>query len=319
MRDVFGGELRKTETGVLKRKFGIIPFSVLDTKTSEWTKRKKSWLDLGINSELGRDDDLLGFTKLHSTGKERLLKDMGTSVFDPVLCELMYDWFCPNEAYILDPFAGGSVRGIVANYKGHKYTGIELRKEQVEANNQQGNDILIDNVPNWICDDSDSMLDLIDDEYDFVFTCPPYFDLEVYSDDPNDISNMDYDSFHDKYKSILCKSADKLKNNRFFCIVLGDVRRFPRDSNWYRNLLGHTKQIMMDKGLHLYNELILLNHQGGAGMRVDLAMKKRKIVKVHQNVLVFYKGDSVHDIPEDFDYIEEDLPTTDITNEFFKY
>lgn len=32
---------------------------------------------------------------------------------------------------ILDPFAGGSVRGIVANFLGFNYTGLELRPEQV--------------------------------------------------------------------------------------------------------------------------------------------------------------------------------------------
>jgi len=35
---------------------------------------------------------------------------------------------------VLDPFAGGSVRGIVASRLGYRYVGIELRQEQVEAN-----------------------------------------------------------------------------------------------------------------------------------------------------------------------------------------
>ncbi|MGB3315839.1 MAG: DNA methyltransferase, partial [Albidovulum sp.] len=39
----------------------------------------------------------------------------GTSIFDPVLCEIAYRWFCPQGGTVLDPFAGGSVRGIVAS------------------------------------------------------------------------------------------------------------------------------------------------------------------------------------------------------------
>ncbi|MFT7593218.1 MAG: hypothetical protein ACI8R4_000531 [Paracoccaceae bacterium] len=35
----------------------------------------------------------------------------GTSIFDPVLCEIAYRWFCPQGGTVLDPFAGGSVRG----------------------------------------------------------------------------------------------------------------------------------------------------------------------------------------------------------------
>src|SRR5882724_9329726 len=58
----------------------------------------------------------------------------GTSIFDPVLCELAYRWFCPPEAQVLDPFAGGSVRGVVASLLGYLYTGVELRGEQVAAN-----------------------------------------------------------------------------------------------------------------------------------------------------------------------------------------
>ena len=63
----------------------------------------------------------------------------GTSIFDPVLTELCYRWFCPSGGLILDPFAGGSVRGIVASVLGYKYEGFELRAEQVAANANTGN------------------------------------------------------------------------------------------------------------------------------------------------------------------------------------
>jgi hypothetical protein len=58
----------------------------------------------------------------------------GTSIFDPVVCEIAYRWFCPPGGTVLDPFAGGSVRGIVASRLGRRYVGIELRAEQVAAN-----------------------------------------------------------------------------------------------------------------------------------------------------------------------------------------
>ena len=78
----------------------------------------------------------------------------GTSIFDPVLCELAYTWYTPPDAEILDPFAGGSVRGIVASYLGRNYTGIDLRGEQIEANKIQGSEIVPDNMPYWITGDS---------------------------------------------------------------------------------------------------------------------------------------------------------------------
>lgn len=61
----------------------------------------------------------------------------GTSIFDPVLCELAYRWFSPKGGVVLDPFAGGSVRGIVCAALGRRYVGIDLRQEQIEANRAQ--------------------------------------------------------------------------------------------------------------------------------------------------------------------------------------
>lgn len=81
-------------------------------------------------------------------GAERTIT--GTSVFDPVLCELAYRWFCPPGGLILDPFAGGSVRGIVASKLGRKYLGIDLRAEQIEANRQQAKTIGGKPKPKWI-------------------------------------------------------------------------------------------------------------------------------------------------------------------------
>ena len=35
------------------------PFSILDTRQGYWQDRKRAWKDLGIESEVGRDDALI--------------------------------------------------------------------------------------------------------------------------------------------------------------------------------------------------------------------------------------------------------------------
>lgn len=60
--------------------------------------------------------------EMDETSGKNLSAGSGTSIFDPVLCELAYRWFCPPGGSILDPFAGGSVRGIVAGILGREYT-----------------------------------------------------------------------------------------------------------------------------------------------------------------------------------------------------
>jgi DNA modification methylase len=68
--------------------------------------------------------------------------------------------FALMDGLILDPFAGGSVRGIVANYLGYRYTGLELRQEQVDSNREQSLNILdlLNNQPQWYCGDSEKLL-----------------------------------------------------------------------------------------------------------------------------------------------------------------
>lgn len=213
----------------------------------------------------------------------------GTSIFDPVLTELCYKWFCPPGGTILDPFAGGSVRGVVASVMGYQYHGVELRSEQVEANRGQL-DICREPAPTWTVGDSariDTLLPSV--SADMVFSCPPYANLEVYSDDPRDLSQMPYGQFIEAYRSIIKKSTDMLKDNSFACFVVGEVR--DKRGNYY-NFVGDTVTAFMDVGLNFYNEGILITAVGSLPVRVGKQFKAgRKLGKTHQNVLVFCKGD----------------------------
>ena len=149
--------IEKTKS-TLREQFLVPPFSVLDTRQGYWQDRKKQWKSIGIKSEVGRDNKMLKHLKENAQkvndGKENTLSEV--SIFDPVLCETMYTWFGKPNGTILDPFAGGSVRGIVASYKQMNYTGFDIRPEQIEANEAQkyicdGNE----HPPRWIlCDSS---------------------------------------------------------------------------------------------------------------------------------------------------------------------
>lgn len=211
----------------------------------------------------------------------------GTSIFDPVLCELMYKWFCTPNGKIYDCFAGGSVRGIVADKLGYDYHGIDLRQEQIDANNQ--NAIECGVKPNWYCDDSlNADKYIADDSCDMIFSCPPYADLEVYSDDERDISNMEYDKFCEVYAEIISIACRKLKQDRFAVFVVGDVRD---KKGFYRNFIDYTKKCFNDNGLLTYNEAILLDSLSTAPIRAGKQFNaSRKLCKVHQNILIFYKG-----------------------------
>lgn len=215
----------------------------------------------------------------------------GTSIFDPVLCELAYRWFCPPGGTVLDPFAGGSVRGVVASALGRRYVGVDLSAKQLEANRSQAAGLCKEPLPIWHHGDSRELATLAPElEADFVFSCPPYADLEVYSDDPRDLSAMDWPGFLAAYRQIIAVATARLRPDRFACFVVGDVRD-PKGN--YRNLPGETIAAFLAAGLTLYNEAILVTAVGSLPVRAGKAFASgRKLGKTHQNVLCFLKGDA---------------------------
>lgn len=312
--------------GSLEDKFLIPPVSILDTKTERWKKRKDFWNSFDLNSGCSRENmdvqgGLSGSVPRYYTQKEKVEKKLGRkltckefeenyldlsntnlkftnsggllSLFDPVVAELCYLWFCPKGGTILDPFSGGVTRGFVAMKTGHHYTGIDIRKEQVEANNEAIERIGVgekDVRPNFICGDSRNCDNIVADRgFDLVFSCPPYADLEKYSDDPSDISNMNYRDFKEAFRDIIRKSVSMLKEDRFAIFVIQEVR--DKSSGLYYNLLRDTIGFFEEAGAHFYDDIILAVPFGSVAIRASRNFQSsRKIGKVHQNVLVFYKG-----------------------------
>lgn len=541
------------EDGALQERFVVPPFTVLDARQGYWGDRKRAWVELGIQSEVGREDDLVYAGGIRTRTDH--MYSTGTSVFDPVLCEIAYRWFCPEDGHVLDPFAGGSVRGITAALLGRGYTGIDLREEQVVANRDQWakirsdapatqtdpedhrpeetpveerdgywfkrddryivagvpggkartcwamaqgadglitagsrqspqvnivaqiaqelgvpcrvhvpqgdttpelreamvagaelvqheagyNNVLISRAtedaeetgyryipfgmmcqdavdqtreqvanlpagaerlvvpvgsgmslsgilwgledhnnpipvlavqvgkdpggtldewappgwrnrvtlvessldyhdhapqttfkgvrldpvyeakciphlepgdclwvvgirrsragedvphgePRWITGDSTDVLPTLPEgSVDLVFTCPPYHDLEQYSDDPRDLSNADWDEFQEAYREIIAGAAARLKPHRFMVIVIGEARD---PDGAYRGLVPLTVEAARDAGLAYYNEAVLVTPVGSLPIRTSHTFPDtRKLGKCHQNVLVFVKGD----------------------------
>ncbi len=555
-------------------------FTLWDARGADWMKRKETWVALGLKSEDGRAENLTFAKSAQSTNVYALRNEMraanggidpsweeiiaeaerrgikvaeGTSIFDPVLCELAYSWFCPAGGRVLDPFSGGSVRGVVAAALGREYVGVDLRGEQVEANRVQWeaisggsleladftpdhtpveehggflvkrddlfmiagvpggkvrscwalsqgaegglitagsrqspqvnivaqiarrlglpcrvhvpsgeltpelsaaqtagaeviqhapgyNNVIIararedakargwreipfgmecveaveatasqvanlpfgefkrlvmpcgsgmslsgvllgmlrsghtfpvlavqvgadptkrldefapknwrelvslvkspldyhDHAPTtrlgdleldpvyeakclpflqegdllwsvgvrqtvvrggslewpapvWVEGDSCNLDTLAPGEYDFIWSCPPYGDLEVYSDSPDDLSNMGHEAFMAAYRNIIAKACAMLRPDRFAGWVIGDFRD---DRGLYRNFVAETIQAFLDAGLALYNEAVLVTPLASLPIRAGRQFAgSRKLGKGHQNVLVFVKGD----------------------------
>lgn len=292
--------------GKLNQKFGVPPFSVLDARQGYWQERKKWWRD--IIGDVGQArDSAAAYTASLITDKYGIASPNTTSILDPVLSEIVCRWFAPHDGCkVFDCFAGDTVFGYVSAYLGHSFTGIELREEQVDFNTKSVGNL----DAQYICDDGRHVADHLGQaSQDLFFSCPPYFDLEQYSDLPNDASNQEtYEDFYKIIDEAFTKAVGCLKDDRFAVVVCGDVRD-KRDGRYY-GFPDDIKQTMIRNGLVLYNEMILVDPVGTATIRANNNMKSRKVVKVHQNVLVFYKGDT-RKISKVFPEIEVDVDASE--------
>ncbi len=175
--------------------------------------------------------------------------------------------------------------------------GCELRGAQVQANRAQWDEIAeslgaVDAVPPvWQHGDSTHIgKHCVGVEADLLFSCPPYADLEVYSNDPADISNKAYPEFLQMYRKIIAESCKLLKDDRFAVFVVGEVRG---KNGAYHNFVADTVQAFLDAGLSYYNEAVMITPVGSLAIRAGRQFSaSRKMAKGHQNVLVFVKGDA---------------------------
>lgn len=324
------------DNGSLNDRFVVPPFSILDTRKGYWQARKKMWRELIGDMGESRNDtlisspeikykDLYQRTRKHReelgvSFKEYLDKyvsddvkereaskvlSAGVSLLDPVMAEIVCRWFGQENCKTFDCFAGDSIFGYVSAYLGNEFTGIELRTEQAKLNNERVEGM----TAHYINDDGQNVAQHIEaNSQDLLFSCPPYFDLEKYSDLENDASNQEtYEDFIKILDNAFKSAVTCLRDNRFAVVVVGDVR--DKKTGFYYDFCGDIKRIFKEAGMSLYNEIILVETGASTALRAGRYMESRKVAKMHQNILVFYKGET-KDIKKNFkkiEYASEDL------------
>lgn len=285
----------------LSDRFLIPPFDIFNARGGEWNERKRYWNSIIKDKAQARADASCNMSDTEKYGKA-FTSDV--SILDPVLSEIVCKWFAPNNCSCFDCFAGDTVFGYVSAYLGNTFTGIELRQEQADFNNNATKGL----NARYICDDGRNVLNHIKEEsQDLLFSCPPYFDLEVYSDNENDASNQDtYEDFYDILDTAFSNAIKALKENRFAVIVVGDIR--DKKTGAYYNFPNDIINTFRKNGMILYNNIKILTPIGTAQIRAGKYMQYRKTAHVYQDVLVFYKGN-----PKEIKSIFKEVEVADVS------
>ena len=266
------GETVETKLLSIKDRLGFIPISVWRPDWSITKEWKALIADDGSTRELVGNEMALPGSKYK------------TSIFNPHLAMMILSAYCPQNARIFDAFAGGGTRAIVAASMGFDYLGVELRGEEVDRIRERGE--YLGKKFEIVCGDS-TKYEPEPEAFDFSYSCPPYYDLEVYSKLEGDISNAsDYGACLDMLHASLNKTNIALKPGSLCVWVVGNFR----DKNGYlRHFNGDVINCARNAGFVLHDELIWWGASGAAHQRAGQFEANRKSVRVHEYIIVLKK------------------------------
>lgn len=312
------GEKRKKAAGKLKDKFVVSPFTVLDTRNKDWLARRQLWLQIGMTGSIGSPptNSNAPQPKHVSEAKAKYEKAIGGSVSwdafldshpnfagrspipdisNPVIAEALYNWFLPTRrpGRILDPFAGDSVRGIVAAMLGHSYTGIDLSAAQVTANTNSAREIF-DSLaitpkafPRWIVGDSAKLDTILDrsEMFDFIFADIPT-PTALSTESPDDLAGMTGKKYETTLARIIAGASARLFSNRFAAWIAQDYRE--RETGSLCSLYAATIDA---SPVPLYNHAAILTAVQTLAIRVGKEFNaSRQLGKAHKDAAILFNG-----------------------------
>ena len=211
------------------------------------------------------------------------------SIFPYQLAVWMLLRYAPPGSKVLDAFAGGPPRAVAASMEGYEYHGVDIRQEAIDENLTLLNKLNL--AADYYLDDATLMKTVEDTDFDFSYTCPPYYDLEIYSNNPNDLSNSkNYQTFNEFMKQSIVNIYDRLKPGSFSCMVVGNFR--DKKTSELIDFRGDTVNNHKSAGFIFWQDIVLAKSKGSAAVRAGNSWKGKKLVPQHEYLLVFKKPES---------------------------
>lgn len=292
-------------------KFGIWPTTVWDVDYSDaLTQRLKRWIgdlsDWGmVRQDVGKSKS---YHRIGASGTVRknlqATQSSGTnscygkegaqfhvSVFNPAIAAWALNCFAPEEGTCYDPFAGGGTRAIMAAKHGLRYVGCEIRQEECEAVEARlrANEVDGDRAQIHCRDARDAAAYIAHGTADFLLTCPPYYNLEMYDGGEADLSMAPtYRDFLDGLERSILAAHAILKPGSLACWIIGIFR----DSTTGTLIPFHhdVARLHQQHGYLMKEEVVLAHKNNGAIQRVgNFSKGNHYLVRTHEYLQVYVR------------------------------
>ncbi|MDP2662094.1 MAG: DNA methyltransferase [Dehalococcoidia bacterium] len=301
----------KEQFETAKEKYGIWPVTVwphdptaeVDARMPGAGALKKAIGDSGasramLNSETAR--------YRRKGAKVESKNTTGASLFSPAYAYWILNLYGPPEgSLVLDPFAGGGTRAIVAAASGYDYYGLEIRPEEAERVNTVLQEFGYDSQARVVTGDATNFWAReMGKKADFLITCPPYYDLEEYggptaimSDGKSNFGDLSmassYEQFLTGMRAVIRETKAALQPGALSCWVVG----LHRDQHERLLPLHHDiARLHVAENFTLREEVILYNKGGMALWRVGNFEKgNENLIRTHEYLMVFRNWESDND------------------------
>lgn len=187
----------------------------------------KNWKELDINT-----DSLWMITERDKSGKH---KNVYHGNFIPQIPNQLIRRYTKENDTILEPFMGSGTTLFECEKLNRKYIGFDINPEMLDYVHESMRDgEYKDHYYISQCNSLDEKQ--VDENIEnankklntqsvqFVLMHPPYMDIVKFTDDKNDLSQIDnINEFIEQFKIICENSLQHLDKDRYFAIVIGDV------------------------------------------------------------------------------------------------
>lgn len=182
------------------------------------------------------------------SGLRRILRtrDGARSVvnFKPAIAKYIYDHYCPQNGNTLDPCAGygGRLAGCIASNKNITYHGIDPDGPTATGNMKMASfykNMYLKGIEteriwkfNFKFDlgCAEDIMSTLKNEYDLIFTSPPYHNVEQYSNEPiqSYLKFPTYEEWKEKFLFIIIEQSHRLLKDRgYFILNVKNYKKMP--------------------------------------------------------------------------------------------
>lgn len=283
-------------------KYGCVPTSVWEIDYSwgkhiiEYDGRKQDNIALDRHRKMWADGvydpslhDAFNMSSKNVRGKG---KDAGLSTFPPALCKRGVLFYSEEGEWVLDPCAGHNSRMQVTYELNRNYIGYDVSKEFMNFNREVrekimggGEQGLLFSRSNKIIlrEQSSEHMKEGNESVDFVFTSPPYWCVEWYGDEPEQLGlNTTYEQFLSRMQLIINEAYRVLKQGKFCAININDFRHKGVFYAYHADIMN----ILRQSGFTLW-DCIIVKWKSVLGSCFASQVEERKIcAKGHEYLVV---------------------------------